>query len=356
MIYLSMERVKALMGVLLLSVLMIMIVGCGVEEDGRQGGEEDANVTIKLLGSGGLTEESIEDGYVKPFTEKTGHAVVQESPNTFGKIEAMMKSGQNTYDIFALDGGVTLKLAVEKGFIEELDWDKITTEPILDEAKHSHGFGFQFVSTVMAWGEDATPLNTWNDFWNVEKYPGKRALVDDPVYVLPIALLADGVSMDELFPLDVDRAFNSLEKIKPHISVWWTTGAQPIQLLTDNEVDYSMAWSGRTYGNPDLGFTYNEGLLDVGYFAIAKGAKNKEVIYEFLKEASLAENQAVAAQIIPYTGASLDLDKHLPEDMMDELPTSEENYNKQFVNDPNFWSENNEAIQQRWQEFKLSVN
>ena len=52
----------------------------------------------------------------------------------------------------------------------------------------------------------------------------------------PIALLADGVPADKLYPIDMDRAFHKLDEIKPHITVWWTTGAQPAQLLLDKEV------------------------------------------------------------------------------------------------------------------------
>ena len=52
-----------------------------------------------------------------------------------------------------------------------------------------------------------------------------------------MAALADGVPPDKVYPLDVDRAFASLEKIKPHISVWWDSGGQAMQLMKDGEVD-----------------------------------------------------------------------------------------------------------------------
>ena len=70
---------------------------------------------------------------------------------------------------------------------------------------------------------------------------GQAALVER----LLIALLADGVPMDKLYPLDVDRAFRKLEQIKPDIATWWTSGGQSAQLISDGEVDMIQAWNGR---------------------------------------------------------------------------------------------------------------
>jgi len=79
----------------------------------------------------------------------------------------------------------------------------------------------------------------------VKKFPGPRALQDQAPFNLEFALIADGVPMDDLYPLDVDRAFKKMDEIKDHITVWWKNGAQQIQLLTSAEVIYSSAWNGR---------------------------------------------------------------------------------------------------------------
>ena len=56
--------------------------------------------------------------------------------------------------------------------------------------------------------------------------------------------MADGVAADKLYPLDVNRAFKSLTKIKSKI-YWWESGAQGSQILIDGEVPVSMEWIGR---------------------------------------------------------------------------------------------------------------
>ncbi len=48
--------------------------------------------------------------------------------------------------------------------------------------------------------------------------------------------MADGVAPEKLYPLDLDRVFRSLDKIKPSIVKFWDTGAEPVQMLIDGNV------------------------------------------------------------------------------------------------------------------------
>ena len=70
-------------------------------------------------------------------------------------------------------------------------------------------------------------------------------MLNNPVRTLQFALVADGVPLDKVFPIDVDRAFKKLEQIKPHIKVWWTQGNQSQQLMRDGEVDMMVMWNAR---------------------------------------------------------------------------------------------------------------
>ena len=85
----------------------------------------------------------------------------------------------------------------------------------------------------------------WADFWDVKRFPGPRCLFDRSFTCLAFALLADGVPIDKLYPMDVDRAFRKMNEIKPHIKVWWREGAQSQQLIRDGEVVMIGMWSAR---------------------------------------------------------------------------------------------------------------
>ena len=100
-----------------------------------------------------------------------------------------------------------------------------------------------------------------------------------PTDNLEFALIADGVPMDKLYPIDFDRAFKKLDQIKPHVTVWWSTGQQPAQLLLDKEVVLATGWNGRFYdiikkGAP-IEIEWNEGALKQGSFVIPQGRQER---------------------------------------------------------------------------------
>lgn len=311
---------------------------------------------VRILESGGPSGDSIEQAYIKPFTAKSGVKVVRESPSGIGKLQAMVQAGNVTATLVEL-GSTQVAMARTLGLLETLDWTAIKPAPMYPEAKLPDAFGYQYFSTVMAWEKGGKKLTSWADFWNVKDFPGKRALPDYASYALPLALLADGVKPENLYPLDVDRAFASLQKIKGSVAVWWTSGAQAPQLLEDKEVKYAAVWSGRVVGNPKLNYTYNQGLLQVSYFVVPKGADpaSKAAATGLLHEMSQLKNQSVASAIIPYTGSSPGIETTIAKDKVNDYPTSDANKKLQVLSDPNWTADNVKMIEKRWQEFKLSL-
>lgn len=332
-------------------LLMMAVVPCVAYAQADQAPKE-----IRIIESGGPSGDSIEQAYIKPFTEKTGIKVVRESPNSLGKLQAMVQSGSVTATLFEL-GALDAVQAHALGLLEPLDWDAINPAPMYPEAKLPDAFGYQYYSFIMAWQKGTKKPANWADFWNVKDFPGKRSLPDRPSVALPLALLADGVKPENLYPLDVDRAFANLQKIKDHVAVWWQAGAQAPQLLENGEVAYVAAFSGRIVGNPELEYTYNEGLLQLSYFVVPKGADpaSKAAAMGLLHEMSQLKNQVIASRIIPYTGASPGIDEIIAKDKIDDYPTSEANKKVQVLSDPSWTAANVKMIEKRWQEFKLGL-
>ncbi len=311
---------------------------------------------IRMLEAGGKSGESVDEGYIKPFTAKTGIKVVRENPNSLGKLQAMVESGKITAVLVEL-GALSVEQAKAKGLIEPLDWKAIDPKPLFPEARDEYAIGYQYFSTMMAWRADAKAPKTWADFWNPKDFPGKRTLPDNPTYAIPAALIADGVAPDKLYPLDLDRAFKALNRIKPHVSVWWKAGAQPPQLLKDNEVQYAVAWGGRVIGQAGIQTTYNQAFLHLSYFVVPKGANpaEKAVAMKLLHEMTIAANQAKAAEVISYTGPSPELDPLLPKNRLHEFPTARQNKAVQINDNREWWFKNAEVVQKRWEQFKLGL-
>ncbi len=311
---------------------------------------------IRMIESGGASGDSIQVGYIEPLKAKTGITVVRESPSSLGKLRALVESGQTTTTLFELGSSVMVQ-AKKLGLIEKIDWDAVKPAAMFPEARNEYGFGYQYFSTIMAWKAGQKEPKNWVEFFDTKAFPGKRCLPDYPHYCLGFAAQAAGVPMDKLFPLDVDLAFKKLNEIKKDVSVWWKAGAQPPQLLKDNEVQYVICWSGRVVGDPAFGMNFAGGKADLSYFGIVKNSKpdDKAAAYKLLHEMSLPENQAKAAGVISYTGPSPELDAMLPKDKLWQFPTSKQNKAVQYFEDAEWWAANGEAVNKKWEAFKLSL-
>ena len=87
----------------------------------------------------------------------------------------------------------------------------------------------------------------------------------------------------------MDRAFRKLDTIKDQI-VWWEAGAQPPQMLADQEVVMSTAYNGRIFNaqvieNQPLVIVWDGQVLDYGQIAIVTGTPNLELARKFLQYA-----------------------------------------------------------------------
>jgi putative spermidine/putrescine transport system substrate-binding protein len=198
------------------------------------------------------------------------------------------------------------------------------------------------------------------DFWNVEAFPGPRTTPGGTSGVSPyleFPLIADGVPMDQLYPLDIDRAYEVLGRIRPDIVRFWEAGAQPAQMLTDNEAVMAHSWNGRTHaiiqeGAP-VSVQWNEAQLATDVWAIPKGAANAENAQKFSAFITLPESQARLSYLIPYGSVnSLSAELMTPE-QLETLPTSPDYIERMFIRNIAWWVDNLDAVLERWNEWIL---
>jgi len=216
-----------------------------------------------------------------------------------------------TLDIIASGSGSAARAAVE-GLLEPLDYDVIDVSSFYPGLYTDYCVGGDVFSTVFAWntdtyGEDGP--QSWADFFDVEKFPGRRAYRGSVAGALEGALMADGVAMEDVYTVldseeGIERAIDKICELKPHIDVFWSSGAQHAQLMIDGEVDMTTGWNGRfdnvAADGGAVTYTFNQALLDYDCFAIPKGAPNKDVAMEFLADISKAEYQDDLPKYITY--------------------------------------------------------
>ena len=242
---------------------------------------------VVVRNPGGAYDETQRRNVYDPFTKETGIEVVVVA-STMAKMLAMVKAGSTELDVAdaGLDGLATLDNAGALGDIDYGSWKHTDPKDIADFTRPRR----QSASTPIrrCWvttrrlSRRASSQKAGRGSWDAEKFPGPRMLADmaSGTPNLEFALIADGVPMDKIFPIDIDRAFKSLSKIKPHIKKFWDTGALSAQMLADKEVVLGSIWNGRLQAVADKGapvaIEWNQHMLQIQAYGVFKDAKNKK--------------------------------------------------------------------------------
>jgi putative spermidine/putrescine transport system substrate-binding protein len=316
------------------------------------------SLTIVSYG-GGAYQESHKTAFCEPFSLYTGISVESVVWNAdYGRLKAMVESGRVPWDVVEVTAA-----EFSRGKNENL-YEKLSVKPtygnFLEGAISEYGIANMYWGTVLCYRKETFPENppkTWKDFFDTKKYPGARALYDDPRGNLEFALLADGVSPDQLYPLDVDRAFLKLNQIKPNVRVWWTDGTQPVQLLLTGSVDLSSAWNGRIFASQEarkkLEYSWNGAALELDYWVIPRGARHPDMASRFIAFASTPPALARQTELVGYGPANIEALKYVDKDILVQLPTYEPNWKTSFVVNSEWWKSNEEKVKVQWMAWKI---
>lgn len=336
-------------GSLLMAGVMALSIFSGCSS---KSGSSHTNKLVFVDWGGANTDARIKAN-IEPFEEEFDCDVTIVTPSDYSKLIAMVDNGTTEWDVMNCDA-YWGAYAGSKDYLEPIDYD-VVTEKIDPAVQLDYVMGAEVYASVIAYNTDkydeTTAPSNWVEFWDTEKYPGKRAMWQYPVTVLEAALLADGVPMDELYPLDLDRAFAKLDTIKDDI-VWWTAGAQPSQMLSTGEVDLALAWSGRILTAADEGspvsLTYNEGLRIAAGWVVPKGAPNKDMAMKFIEYISRAESQAAFSENIPYGSTNADATKLMSSELKEKIGQTDAQMNTQTYIDNEYWAEHLQEVEERF--------
>jgi putative spermidine/putrescine transport system substrate-binding protein len=319
-----------------------------------------AKVVIRTIG--GAYEEANVKAIFEPFTKATGIEVVK-APATLGKLLAMFEAGSMELDL--VDAGELGMLSLsQKGALDKINYKgwKLTNPEDMDHRRDDMVADIYF-STVLGYNTQVFPTGkhpkNWAEFWDVKKFPGPRTLTDLAAGAvdLEFALLADGVPKDKLYPIDLDRSFKSLDRVRPSIRKFWDTGALSAQMLADKEVVLGSIWNGRLQAIADKGaplaIEWNEAALQVQFWGPLKGAKNAENAQRFIDFACQPQIQAAHAGLIPYGPTNRQAFKHIPADVAPRLPSSPEHKPKAFLHSAQWWADNRSKVSERWSQWLL---
>ncbi|WP_189343769.1 MULTISPECIES: ABC transporter substrate-binding protein [unclassified Mesorhizobium] len=306
---------------------------------------------VVIYDGAGAWGEAMRSAYFEPFEAETGIKVIVEPTTDTGAVRASVMTGAPRYDIYIFSGGYANSFARD-GLLEKIDFSFFERSD-LDAFRPAKPTDYScptiIYSLLMAYNPAAFPNGgpqTWADMWDVSKFPGGRALGPGSwggeAGTFEIALLADGVTPDGLYPIDFDRAFRSLDKIKASIVKFWESGAEGPQLVVDKQVAIAAAWNGRVSAVKDQGgeiaMSWHQALLQYDEFGILKGASNVENASKFIAFASRAKNQADFSNKILYAPPNSNAYQYLSKERAGMLPTVPDLLALQIVQNQAYWA------------------
>ncbi|HHJ4328514.1 TPA: extracellular solute-binding protein, partial [Klebsiella pneumoniae] len=140
-----------------------------------------AQADLTVVSHGGANKDAQVKAFYEPYSKATGSRVIAgEFNGELAKVKVMVDTGSVSWDVVELEMPELLR-ACDEGLLEELEDDPeiaALSSQLLDGTLQTCGAGIFVWSTVLAYNGDklkGTPTG-WADFWDVEKFPGKRAL------------------------------------------------------------------------------------------------------------------------------------------------------------------------------------
>ncbi len=325
-----------------------------------QAADEYKGKTVVFASWGGAYQDAEKVSYCDPFAQMTGAKVVQDGPMNVAKFRAMIESGSPDWDVADITIDF-LYAGIGDNLFEKIDKTIVDTSRLDPRFVHDYGLGcivwsYNLGFSTKAYAGKEAP-KTWADVFDLKKFPGKRTMSDNPVATLEAALMADGVTPDKLYPLDVDRALKKLATIKSD-TIFWSSNSQSQQLFVDGEVNLGLILNGRAYDAAKKGaaidVSWEQNIQSVDYLAVPRGSKNKAAAMKLIDVMTLPENQAKLANLIAYAPTNPAAFKNIDPKITPWLSTAPENVKKGFVINAEYWRDNLKKNLERWSAWKLA--
>ena len=330
---------------------------------------------------GGAYQDMQQKAYVQPYIERTGIDVTMDesSAEAVAKLRAMSEAGNVTADLFDALGADAIRLC-DEGAVMEIPVDEWLA-PAPDGTSASDDFGENIVSdchiptnaysTTFGY---RTNVADWNgqtpddigDVFDLETFPGRRALERRSIGNLEWALICSGVPADEVYDtLETDEgvqtAFDKLDTIKNDV-VWWSAGAETPQLLADSEVVMGSTYNGRLFSpieeeDQPVEMLWDYEVLDIDGFAVPEGLSEERLnrVQHFLRFATDTQRLADQTKYISYgpmrasSQPLVSTHAELGIDMMPHMPTAPENAENSILFNYGWWADQRDDLDARFQ-------
>jgi putative spermidine/putrescine transport system substrate-binding protein len=316
-----------------------------------------ASLTVSSFAAESLTVVSFGGDYGKaqkkhmidPFVKETGiNVFFDDYKGGSAEIKAQVDSGQVKWDVVDFEY-VDLEKACNENLLERInpsflpkgDDGVAAKDDFYPMALSSEcAIGNILWATAFAYNEkfigDVKPT-TMKDLFDLDKFPGKRALKKRAEINLEWALIADGVAPKDVYDVleteeGVKRAFAKLDTLKDSV-IWFDSWSQAPQLLNDGSVIMAQAANGRL---TQFNVVWDGQAFDLDGWAIVKGSKNLELAKKFIA-ATTSTIPLTGMQDVNYGPTRKSATALLSKEVQNNLPTA--HLDEGFKVNGTFWSD-----------------
>lgn len=335
---------------------------------------------MTIVSWGGAYSNSQIKAYHEPYMAMNPDVTIindESSPEAVAKLRAMAEADNTTWDLVDVEAADAIRLC-DEGLAMEIDHDEVLAAAP-DGTPASEDFGEMIISdcfipqivfsTTVGYRTDMvgdTPPTSICDIFDLDKYPGKRALNKRPIANVEWALLCDGVPKAEIYdvlatPEGQQRALDKLATIKDE-TIWWSASAEPPQLLADGEIVMGSAYNGRLFSaiveqNQPIGMLWDAQVFDIDGWIVPENLSDerKAEVFKYLKFATDTQRLADQSKYISYGPARASsaplVGKHadLGIEMAPHMPTDPANATNTFLNNYAFWADYRDDIDAKFQ-------
>ena len=328
---------------------------------------------LTIASWGGSYEEAQFAAYFEPF-EKSHNVQINLKPYNGGitDLELPENPEETIWDVIDLTESDALA-ACDSGLLAEFDESLLAPSPDGTPARDDFSDGSVFkcgiahlsYATVLAFDDRAFPNekpNSVEDFFDIERFPGKRALKSEPKAILEWVMLSYNVPVTQIYDLlSTERGLKlvtqRLNQLKGNI-VWWESGQEPVELLRDGQVVMASGFNGRFFEaranqNIPISMIQDGQFLEYGVWGIHRAAPRPDLAEKFVAFATTTQRMADMSSRLPYgpTRKSalerIGLRVTANVSMTEHLSMTETQSNRRIRADSR-WYSRTETVRQRW--------
>lgn len=298
-------------------VLFILLFTCGCDNN-------DVRTLNVLNWSSYIPNEVISD-----FTKESGIKVNYSTYSSNEELLAKLSSSkEGTYDlIFPSD--YMLEVMIRRDMLDTMDTSKLKKFDNLNEnylgleydENNEYSIPFIAASTIISYNREVIKDNiiSYNDLLN-PKYKNEIVLIDDQRIIIGMALLANGFDMNSVDEEELEIAKEWLKSLKKNLKAY--DSDSPKNFLITKEASIAVLWNAEgalaNMQNSNIKniFPLEGFALSIDNFAIPKGAKNINEIYEFIDYILRPEVMAKIVSSYPYKNLNKEADLLLDENYL----------------------------------------